>query len=512
MIMKSSNNNTYIQHQKIGSNLAGLSGKIYYSAIKNNRKSEDKTAGLIPKGFRRNHRHEVSRREEDEDCRTQRHSAKDEESSRYCIQTYSQKHKAIRRLLKIQEEVLNKDIHRTVRHCRRVQAFHTKEITAYEGKKSGQIKGTFLCGSSHCPACFSHIAQQKRKQLKNVIEHSKEKRMRIAMLTLTFSHQFGNDLQQICDSLRAAKTYLMRQRKFKKIDVQWHISRLEFTYSKRNGFHPHYHIAMGINGDINEHEIKNEWIRVCNKFGLECSYERGADLLIDEKFEGVEKYIMKDGSQRTEAHYEGIPQEPPATSCPVDSEMREADWSFEIGSDGIKKGRIDNVTIDYLMDVLAGFEKEKHYSKEQIRKILLAYYAGIKGKAIFSVSNKFKDIVENLENEKEESEPDEQEQTPGAPSLKIGRWILHYLAKTNRLNYLYDFVGHNNLTKLYDDLLSIVPEQMIGGIVWIDGVDENRPSEDKTAGLIPKGFRRNHRHEVSRREEDEDCRMSEWAA
>jgi len=480
-----SNNNTYTQQQKIGLKLSGVSGKLYYSAIKNNRRSEDRnrrpdTVGIpkepvgnsvVPKGAGRG-------------LTDERHSVKDEESSRYCIQTYSQRHKTIRRLFKIQEEVLNKDIHRTVRHCRRVQAFHTKEITAQEGKKSGQIKGIFLCGSSHCPACFSHIAQQKRNQLKKVIEHSKEKRMRIAMLTLTFSHQFGNNLQQICDSLRAAKTYLIRQRKFKKIDIQWHISRLEFTYSKYNGFHPHYHIAMGINGGINEDEIKNEWIRVCKKFGLECSYERGADLLIDEKFEGVEKYIMKDGSQRVRASEEWRDSEGTRgqLSCPVMREGSERGrLEFEIGSDGIKKGRIDNVTIDYLMDVLAGFEKEKHYSKEQIKKILLAYYAGIKGKAIFSVSNKFKDIVENLEKEKEESEPDEQEQTPGAPSLKIGRWVLHYLAKTNRLNYLYDFVGHNNLTKLYDDLLFIVPEQMIGGIVWIDGIDEDRQSEKRAS-------------------------------
>jgi hypothetical protein len=436
--MKNSNNNTYVQHQKIGSKLSGLSGKLYYSAERKKNihraRQEERRNGIGGS--------KIEDRASDFGSKGQT-----EDSSRYCIQTYSQRHKSIKRLFKIQEQVLNNDIHKTVRYCRRQQAFHAKEIVAYEGKKSGNIKGTFLCGSSHCPACFGRIAQEKRKDLKKVIEYSKEKKMRIAMMTLTFSHQYGNDLQKILESLSKAKTYLMRQRKFKKINVQWHISRLEFTYSKKNGFHPHYHIAMGINESIDEDEIKQEWIRVCEKFGLSCSHERGADFVIDEKFEGVEKYIMKEGK---------------------------TDISFEVASDGVKNARNENVCLEYLMDVLAGYEKTDEFTEDEIKKILLAYYAGIKGKAIFSVSNSFKDLVERIQQKEEEQEEEQDDQAlePGAPCLRIGRWILHFLAMNNRLDYLYDFVGHNNLTKLYDDLIAIVPEQMIGGIVWINGSDD----------------------------------------
>lgn len=425
--MKSSNNNTYIQHQKIGLELAGLSGKRYNSAVPSRaRKLVQKTEKCTKS-----------------DCKTH-----EEDSSRYCIQTYSQRQKSVRRLFKIQEEVLNKDIHKTVRYCRRIQSFHSKEITAQEGKKGGNISGVFLCGSSHCPACFGRIAQEKRNQLKKVIGHSKDKGMRIAMMTLTFSHQYGNDLKKILESLSIAKTYFMRQRKFKKIDIQWHISRLEFTYSENNGFHPHYHIAMGINDNIDEHELKQEWMRVCEKYGLSCSYDKGLDLVIDEKFEGVEKYIMKDGK---------------------------TDISFEVASDGIKQARNENVSMEYLMDVLAGFENENIITKDRARNILYVYYANVKGKAIFSVSNKFKDIVEEIDlAERDEEEQDDQTERlqPGAPCLKIGRWILHYLAHTNHLHYLYDFIGHNDLTKLYDDLLYILPEKLINGIVWIEPAEE----------------------------------------
>ena len=141
MIMKSSNNNTYIQHQKIGSKLAGLSGKLYYPAIKNNRRSEDKnrrpdTVGIpkepvgnsvVPKGAGRG-------------LQDERYSEQEEGSSRYCIETYSQKQKSIRRLLAVQEQVLCAGVSKAVQICRRVQPNFLKnptEIIAYQGKKSG---------------------------------------------------------------------------------------------------------------------------------------------------------------------------------------------------------------------------------------------------------------------------------------------------------------------------------------------------------------------------------------
>ena len=251
--MNSSNNNTYTQHQRIEWKYSGLSEKCNYL--------EHKKSSCCPQ----------------EKPRT--------EGLGNSIQIYSQTTKRYRRLFSIQEKVLNKNIHKTVGYCKRKQSFHSTEIVATQGKKNGSIKGIFSCGSSHCPVCFNRIAESKRKELKKVIEYSKNNSMRIAMMTLTFSHQFGNDLEKICDALSKAKTYFMRQRKFQKLNIQWHISRLEFTYSNKNGFHPHYHIAMGIE-NVDEviwssqqgtqrelqimHSLKIEWMRCCKKFGLEC--------------------------------------------------------------------------------------------------------------------------------------------------------------------------------------------------------------------------------------------------
>ena len=208
-------------------------------------------------------------------------------------------------------------------------------------------------------------------------------------------------------------------------------------------------------------------MRVCQKFGLKCSFDRGLDTIVDENFNEVENYIMKNNK----------------------------DLSYEIASDGTKSPKNRSVSMEYLMDILAGIETDERYTKEDSRRILEIYYAGIKGKSIFSASNKFKDIEEELiqrEKDKEEEEEQDDQTTPDAPCLKIGRWILHYLARSNQLHYLYhylarsnqlhylyDFIGHNNLTRLYDDLISVVPEGMIGGVVWVDVSDV-----DSTAPII----------------------------
>lgn len=485
--MKSINNHTNTQQQKIEWNLSGLSEKCNYSEKKKSAccnghrpfdpksNAQTRVAGSNPVTPKEGYANEslgtsspnfrledLNSQPSNQKSHTQNSSTtlpkedRDNGGLGNSIQIYSQGHKRYKRLFKIQEEVLNKDIHKTVRYCKRIQSFHSKEIIASEGKKNGSIKGVFSCQSSHCPVCFGYIADENRKRLKKVIEYSKQKNMRIVMMTLTFSHQYHDDFQKVCDALSRAKTYLMRQRKFQSLDVQWYLSRLEFTHSHRNGFHPHYHIALGVNDweNTTEEILKLEWMRVCQKFGLKCSFDRGLDTIVDENFNEVENYIMKNNK----------------------------DLSYEIASDGTKSPKNRSVSMEYLMDILAGIETDERYTKEDSRRILEIYYAGIKGKSIFSASNKFKDIEEELiqrEKDKEEEEEQDDQTTPDAPCLKIGRWILHYLARSNQLHYLYDFIGHNNLTRLYDDLISVVPEGMIGGVVWVDVSDV-----DSTAPII----------------------------
>lgn len=417
--MNSSNNNSISKSKSIAWKLSGLSEKLNYAD---------------------SHGH---------DCQH------DEGSSRESIQIHSQRHKRFKRLFSIQEQVLKKGIQNTVRYCRRIQSFTSKEIIATEGKTNGRVQGVFCCGSSHCPVCSEHVSRNQRNKLKKVIEYSKSNGLSTAMMTLTFSHKLKDNFAEILDKLITAKTYFMRQRKFAAINNHWHISRLEFTYGK-NGFHSHFHIAMGVQDwdARNEHILKNEWIRVCQKFDISCSYDNGLDIIIDKDFKEVENYIMKSSK----------------------------DFTYEIGSDGTKQAKESSVSMDYLMDIVAGVEKDNRYSIEDAKRILEIYFIGIKGRSIFSASNKFQKIYESIEDKdseiedvEESEERDEQQQGTTQSRIRIGRWILHYLAMTNQLHYLYDFVGHNNLTKLYDDLISVVPTRLINGIIWEDDyVEEDR--------------------------------------
>ena len=408
--MNSSNISTYRQQKRIVGNLSGLSGKLNYSdQKKGNQQQKKETLGNS-------------------------------------IQIHSRKHKEFKRLFAIQEKVLKKGIQNTVRYCRRINSFHSKEIVASEGKSNGSIKGVFCCGSSHCPVCSSQVSRNQRSKLKKVIKYSQDKHLSVGMLTLTFSHHLKDNFTEILQKLSEAKTYFMRMRKFRSLDIKWHISRLEFTHSSENGFHPHYHIAFGVEkwDSEKEHMLKVEWMRICEKFGLTCNYKRGADIIIDKDFSQVENYIMKSSK----------------------------DISLELTSNGTKDSKFESVSIEYLMDIVAGLESDNRYTKDTAKQLLETYFIGIKGKSIFSASNKFQEIyeaIEETEKEKiEKREEDDQVQHEDRPQLVIGRWILHHLSKTNTLHYLYDFIGYNDLTRLYDTLLDVLPEELIGGVIWMD--------------------------------------------
>jgi hypothetical protein len=432
--MESIKNHSFKQHRKIQNHLLGISERCNYSETSSTRFHSNSSL-KSRSGVSHSQPYAI-------DLRAPTSST---DPSREIIQIHSRSQKQTRRLQKIQEEVLAPGISNSIKYCRRVPSFHSKEITATTGEKNGKIAGVFFCGNAKCPACAQRVSEKHKNKLKKVIQYSKENNLSVALLTLTFSHQLKDDFESILSKLTEAKTYFMRQRKFRKLDIKWHISRLEFTHSNNNGFHPHFHIAFGVeNWDImNENMLKMEWIRVCNKFGLTCSYDRGLDVIIDHDFNEVENYIMKQSK----------------------------DISYEIASNDTKSGRFESVSIEYLMDILTGFETDNRYSKESAKSLLEIYYKGIKGKAIFSASNKFQKIYEELELKEEQENTDEKEEETinlDRPYLKIGRWILHFLAVNKQLHYLYDFVGHNDLTRLYDDLLYVLPENLIGGIKWID--------------------------------------------
>jgi hypothetical protein len=427
-----SNNSTYTQQKRITSKLSGLSEKLNYSDRKKRRSSDSHL---------KNHLSDTS-------------GSRAEGDPRELIGTHSRLDKSLKRLFSLQEQVIgnNPNITRSLRFCRRVPSFTSRGIIASEGQKSGSIKGVFFCKSPACPTCSHHISGKQKNRLKKVIEHSSKKGLSVALLTLTFSHHLKDNFSEILNKLIEAKTYFVRSRKFAKLNSLWHISRLEFTHSLENGFHPHFHIALGVenyNPEI-EHILKQTWIKVLQKFGLTASYERGLDIIIDKDFSQVENYITKSGKNLVE----------------------------EITSSGTKDGRFKSVSIEYLLDIVADLEKDERYTKERAKALLEIYYEGIKGRSIFSSSNTFEDIIEEIEKgadqEQNEEEEEEDDTAPenDRPHLRISKPVLHHLAHSNQLYYLYSFISHNDLTRLYDDLLDILPEYLIRDIFWIDPEEE----------------------------------------
>ena len=115
--------------------------------------------------------------------------------------------------------------------------------------RKATFKNLFRCDSVWvCPVCGQRILAQRGKEIEQAIQMIEYKGGSVFMLTLTHSHQLGEDLKDKLARMGKALTRFFGDRVmrevFEKCGLIGHIKALEFTHSFKNGWHPHNHILM----------------------------------------------------------------------------------------------------------------------------------------------------------------------------------------------------------------------------------------------------------------------------
>lgn len=143
-----------------------------------------------------------------------------------------------------------KDQHKTCK-CHKVTYLSD---TDYIGLKAdsfgnGHVSGLIKCGKYWtCPVCASTIAEFKAEEIRQGFNEAQALGYKIELWNFTIPHYRDQDFSSNLQAQKEALESFWRSATVKKYRKQFgmvgRISALEITFSKANGFHPHYHIVV----------------------------------------------------------------------------------------------------------------------------------------------------------------------------------------------------------------------------------------------------------------------------
>jgi hypothetical protein len=215
-----------------------------------------------------------------------------QESDDCCFQRKARKN------LNYVQNLLNKKI---IKHqigiCLKQQFDSSASTYLYEG---GGISNIMRCRLSKCPSCAKGIYLNKQKDIEKVLRYTDAKLdADVYMFTLTVSHSIKDKLPDLISILSEAKSKLFKHKCIVNNRPFWSHFSLEINYSFKNGWHPHYHVLLAVKkGSLDNIEnidfIKSQWVKICNKLGVNCDFEKGLDIKIVDDAERASKYAVKD--------------------------------------------------------------------------------------------------------------------------------------------------------------------------------------------------------------------------
>jgi len=131
------------------------------------------------------------------------------------------------------------------------------------------------CSSpSTCVVCSSRIAKARGVWLAQVFSNALSMGYEVSMLTLTVRHKKGNSLEQLLKAMEQAYTNVQGSTSYKILRKEYgadFVRVLEITHGK-NGFHPHYHIAIihkpGFDFEVLRSDMERTWLTHIERQGL----------------------------------------------------------------------------------------------------------------------------------------------------------------------------------------------------------------------------------------------------
>lgn len=202
-------------------------------------------------------------------------------------------------------------VHR-VNYCLRQRIDHRSLVSVRynEKREKAHYDNVQRCGSVWtCPFCARKITEGRRQDLKTAVSNWHKQGGYVYLVTLTNRHHKGDNLPDLLKGQSKAKQKLWEKRKVKEmmkdLGYSGRITATEVTYGG-NGWHPHYHILMFFDHEINPQGLQTflalEWQNACVKAGMKApSLENGVDV---QKGDKAQEYVAKWGleDEMTKGH------------------------------------------------------------------------------------------------------------------------------------------------------------------------------------------------------------------
>jgi len=118
-----------------------------------------------------------------------------------------------------------------------------------------------VCGSVWlCAVCAAKVAEERRKELRQAVEHCAGNGGGVLHLTFTVRHNRGHDLAGLVESFTKAYSRMVGHSAYRKqikdtYQVMGAVRSLEVTHGI-NGWHPHHHVLMFVGRPLSDDEMR----------------------------------------------------------------------------------------------------------------------------------------------------------------------------------------------------------------------------------------------------------------
>jgi hypothetical protein len=176
--------------------------------------------------------------------------------------------------LKVAPDKFPANVHRTV-GCTWIRVGDVSLVKPKQ-RDSYHYKGLATCGSVHtCPICASKIQERRRQEVVLAIAYAATIERSPFMASFTFPHRLDQPLslllslqQEAIKKLRQRRAYIALMLRCKSAG---RIRTLEVTHGK-NGWHPHTHELLFLDGEVPaewiRQELAHQWLKACTSVGL----------------------------------------------------------------------------------------------------------------------------------------------------------------------------------------------------------------------------------------------------
>lgn len=168
-----------------------------------------------------------------------------------------------------------------VRNCLRARISKKKGVTLFYNVEREQANFGNLqrCYSVwNCPICSMTITEGRRSELKQGLANWIDAGGHAYLATFTNSHHRGDNLDQLLTGQKKAFVKFWEKTKvkemLKRLGYKGRIVATEVTWGEQNGWHPHYHMILFFDHEINHQGLQTflalQWQEACIKAGLKA--------------------------------------------------------------------------------------------------------------------------------------------------------------------------------------------------------------------------------------------------